>query len=153
MFYESPCSLPILLSASNYLTHGDKGHLCIVTTCQCGNRLNFAKTINRIRYKSLHFRWRQAKKLRNLCFRRTDDQSQHECQAGEIGQAANRTRLKQLVLIFLSARVRQYSNRLSDENVSSLTVSECWDGGFKCSQIELLHRARECVFDELAIYY
>jgi len=31
-------------------------------------------------------------------------------------------RLKKLVLIFLSARVRQYSNRLSDENVSSLTV-------------------------------
>ena len=70
-----------------------------------------------------------------------------------IGQTANRTRLKKPVLIFLSARVRQYSNRLRDENVSSLTVSECWNGRFKCSHIELRHRARECVFDELAICY
>jgi len=90
---------------------------------------------------------------RNLCFRRTDDQSQHECQAGEIRQATNRTRSKQLVLIFFFARVRQHSNRLSDENVSSLTVSECWNGRFKCSHVELCHRARECVFDELVVCY
>src|SRR5271156_2051417 len=121
----------------------NQGYLCVITTCQCGDRRNYAKTINRMLDKSLHLRCRKAEKLRNLCFRRTDDQSQHECEAGEIGQAANRTRLKELVLIFLSARVRQYSNCLGDENVSSLTVSERWDGRFKCSHIELRHRARE----------
>src|SRR5271170_2821175 len=101
--------------------------------------------------KSLHLRWRYAEKLRNLCLRRMDDQPQHERQARENGQATNRIRLKQLVLIFLSAPVRQYSNRLGDENVSSLTVSECWNGRFKCSPIELRHRACKCIFDELAI--
>src|SRR5277367_1934261 len=114
---------------------------------------NHAKTLDRIRYKFLHLRWRQAEKLRNLCFRRTDDQSQHECRAGEIRQATNRTRPKTLVLIFFFARVRQHSNRLSDENVSSLTVSECWNRRFKCSHIELCHRTCECVFDELAVCY
>jgi hypothetical protein len=56
--------------------HGEskiKGYLCVVTTYRCGNRRNYAKTINRKRYKSLHLRWRQAEKLRNLRFRRTDD--------------------------------------------------------------------------------
>src|SRR5277367_1604934 len=103
--------------------------------------------------KPLHLRWRYAEKLRNLCFRRTDYQSQHECQAGVIGQAANRIRPKKPVLIFLSARVRQYSNRLGDENVPSLTVSECRYRRFKCSHVELSDRACECVFDELAIGY
>jgi len=82
-----------------------------------------------------------------------DDQSQYECQAGEIGQAASRTPLKKLVLSFLSACVRQYGNRLGDENVSSLSVSECWNGRFKFNPVELRHRARECVFDEPAIGY
>src|ERR1700733_7628131 len=103
--------------------------------------------------KSLHLRWRYAEKLRNLCFRRTDYQSQHECQAGVVGQAPGRIRLKKPVLIFLSARFRHDSNRLGNENVSSLTVSECRNRRFKCSHIELRDRACECVFDELSIGY
>jgi hypothetical protein len=70
-----------------------------------------------------------------------------------IGQAAKGIRPKKPILIFLSARVRKYTNRLGDENISSLTVSECGNGRFKCSQIELRNRARECIFDEIAICY
>src|ERR1700733_246291 len=103
--------------------------------------------------KSLHLRWRYAEKLRNLCFRRTDYQSQHEGQAGAIGQTASGIRLNKPVLIFLSTCVRQYGNCLGDENVSSLTVSECRNTRFKCSHIELRQRARECIFDELVICY
>src|ERR1700751_1198242 len=87
----------------------------------------------------------------SLCFRQTDYQSQHECEAGVIGQAASKFGLKKPILIFLSARVRQHSNRLGEENVSSLVVSECWNRRFKCSHIEFRHRAHKCFFDELAI--
>jgi hypothetical protein len=54
--------------------------------------------------------------------------------------------MSKAVLIFLSARFRQYSNRLGDENVSSLTVSDYCNRRFKCGHTSsAIVRANLCL--------
>src|SRR5277367_5772219 len=117
-----------------------------------GHRQGPARTkmINRTLDKLPHSRWCYVEKFCHFAFRRLDDESQHECQAGEIGKPT-KIWLYDPILLFFLARRCEHFERLGNEGFSGLIVGQERGGSVEWSRIELRHRARECVFDELAI--